>query len=213
MEVLKICPVDVAKLKNALTAGLDRLISVEPEVTRYDTIVGDGDCGVGMKRGAEALLNLVQSDEMTEDAMLSFGRIVQVVEKTMDGTSGALYAIFLNSLAHNLRLQDTASPKGLTPDIWSRALRASLKALGQYTPAKVGDRTLMDALIPFVDALEKTGDTRIAAEAAQKGAETTKGMKASLGRTVYVGGKGWQDVPDPGAYGLAQFLLGLAHGL
>ena len=204
---------DPGKLKKSLTSGLRRLISVEPDVTKFDTIVGDGDCGTGMKRGAEALLKLLDSKDLTDDVLLSFTGIVQVVETTMDGTSGALYAIFLNSLAHKLRLQDTSSAKPLTPELWSRALQASLKALGQYTPAKVGDRTLMDALIPFVDTLEETGDTRKAAEAAQKGAETTMGMRASLGRTVYVGGHGWKDVPDPGAYGLAQFLLGLADGL
>ena len=41
----------------------------------------------------------------------------------------------------------------------------------------------------------------------------TKGMKASLGRTVYVGGSGFEEVPDPGAHGLATFLTGLAEGL
>ena len=51
------------------------------------------------------------------------------------------------------------------------------------------------------------------AAAAQKGAQGTKGMKASLGRTVYVGGQGFQEVPDPGAHGLAELLLGLSEGL
>ena len=49
-----------------------------------------------------------------------------------------------------------------------------------------------------------------AAEASRKGAEGTKGMEASLGRAVYVGGSGFKDVPDPGAYGLSEFFLGLA---
>jgi dihydroxyacetone kinase len=39
--------------KSTMTVALNRLISVEPDVTRYDTIVGDGDCGIGLKRGAE----------------------------------------------------------------------------------------------------------------------------------------------------------------
>ena len=71
----------------------------------------------------------------------------------------------------------------------------------------------MDALHPFVETLAKTGNVKEAAEAARKGAEGTKGMKASLGRTVYVGGSGWQDVPDPGAHGLSEFLTGLAEAL
>lgn len=69
---------------------------------------------------------------------------------------------------------------------------------------------MVDALYPFVETLGKTGDIKQAAEAARKGAEGTKGMKASLGRTVYIGGSGFEDVPDPGAHGLAEFLLGLA---
>ena len=63
---------------------------------------------------------------------------------------------------------------------------------------------------PFVVTLGETGDLVKAAEAAKKGAEGTRGMEASLGRTVYVGGEGFKDVPDPGAYGLSEFFLGFA---
>lgn len=125
----------------------------------------------------------------------------------MDGTSGALYAIFLNSLVHSLRI---LAPGEATPKIWAAALQQSLDALSKYTPARPGDRTLVDALQPFVQNLGKTGDLKQAAEAAKAGAESTKGMKASLGRTVYVGGSGFEQVPDPGAWGLAAFFLGLA---
>ena len=44
---------NVGKVKEALVAGLESVIAAEPEVTRYDTVVGDGDCGIGLKRGAE----------------------------------------------------------------------------------------------------------------------------------------------------------------
>lgn len=44
---------DAAKANDALTAGLEAVVAAEPEVTKYDTIVGDGDCGIGLKRGAE----------------------------------------------------------------------------------------------------------------------------------------------------------------
>lgn len=71
----------------------------------------------------------------------------------------------------------------------------------------------MDALYPFVKTLSKTGSIDQAAQAADEGAKGTRGMKASLGRTVYVGGEGWQGVPDPGAHGLAELLLGLSEGL
>lgn len=133
----------------------------------------------------------------------------------MDGTSGAIYAIFLNALAHGLLAQNTSSPSTITTETWAKALKSSFVALGKYTPAKPGDRTLIDALAPFVDTLLETGDVRVAAAAAQQGTESTKAMKASLGRSVYVGGEEeWiGKIPDPGAFGLSEFLTGLAEGI
>lgn len=126
----------------------------------------------------------------------------------MDGTSGALYAIFLNALTNALRQQSAA--KDATVSTWATALGAACEALGKYTPARPGDRTLMDALHPFVETLSKTGDLKEAAVAARKGAEGTKGMIPRLGRTVYIGGSGFEQVPDPGAWGLSELLLGIA---
>ena len=182
-------------------------------MTRYDSLVGDGDCGTGLKRGAEALLRLLSDKPPGPDLLSNFQSLVHVVENTMDGTSGALYAIFLNALLHELRAQDSSSTQDVTPQIWAKALKSSVEGLGRYTPAKEGDRTLMDALIPFVETLGKTDDVKAAAEAASKGSARTKGMKASLGRSVYVGGETWQDTPDPGAHGLSEFLQGLAEGM
>ncbi|CAG8103941.1 unnamed protein product [Penicillium olsonii] len=208
---------DPQTIQKVLGAGLERVIRAEPEVTRYDTIVGDGDCGIGLKRGAEAILALLNntSTPLTSDLLVTLTRIVTVVENVMDGTSGAIYAIFLNALAHGLRAQDPSSPTPVTTEIWAQALRSSIDALGKYTPAKKGDRTLIDALVPFIETLSETGEVRVAAAAAQQGTESTKAMKASLGRSVYVGGEaGWVGkVPDPGAHGLSEFLTGLAEAL
>ena len=196
-----------------MTKGLDRVIKAEPQVTRYDSIVGDGDCGAGLKRGAEAILSLLEKSPPTQDFITNFVKLVQTAETNMDGTSGAIYAIFLNATAHNLRVQDKGTGEPISPKIWAFALDRSLENLEQYTPAKPGDRTLIDALTPFVKTLTQTGDVKKAAQAATKGTESTKGMKPGLGRSVYVGGTGWEDVPDPGAYGLSEFLEGLAEAL
>ncbi|KAL2889356.1 Dihydroxyacetone kinase 1 [Ceratocystis lukuohia] len=198
--------IDVATAKAALVGGLDKLVESEPEVTKYDTIVGDGDCGTGLKRGAEAVLEHINKVGLTGDAVVDLAGIVPVVEMSMDGTSGALFAIFLNSLTASLRNQP-AGPA--TPQVWGAALKQSLEALSKYTPARPGDRTLIDALQPFVETLG-SGSLKDAAEASRKGAESTKGMKPGLGRSVYVGGDGYQRVPDPGAWGLSWFFLGLA---
>lgn len=204
---------DPERANKALQHALQRVIKAEPEITRYDTVVGDGDCGTGLKRGAEAILAHLDKSAGQTDAALYLDDIISQVEETMDGTSGALYAIFLNALATGLRGHAGQGAKQADTAAWAQALGVAMESLGRYTPAKPGDRTLVDALAPFIDELRSSGDVQKAAEAAEQGAQQTKGMKASLGRTVYVGGSGFEEVPDPGAYGLAQFFMGLAEGL
>ncbi|KAI1375165.1 dihydroxyacetone kinase [Hypoxylon crocopeplum] len=198
---------DPSAFTDVLASGLQAVIAVEPEVTRYDTVVGDGDCGIGLKRGAEAVLKHLKEKPATGDVVVDVAHIVTIVEKEMDGTSGALFAIFLNALVHSLRV---LAPGDASPQVWAGALKQSCDALSKYTPARPGDRTLIDALYPFVEVLGKTGDLKKAAEASKKAADDTKGMAPSLGRAVYVGGSGFEQVPDPGAWGLASFFLGLA---
>lgn len=193
-----------------LKSGLNRLISAEPEITKFDTMVGDGDCGLCLKAGAEAILAHIEQQSISTDAVSTVSTIAQVVESNMDGTSGAIYAIFLNSLASSLSTQDTSTTRPVTSEIWAKALQGALESLGKYTPAKPGDRTLVDALQPFVLEMLETKDIAKAAEAAKKGCESTNGMEASLGRSVYVGGDAWKNCPDPGAFGLVEFLLGIS---
>ena len=69
--------------------------------------------------------------------VVDVANLVPVVETTMDGTSGALYAIFLNSLVHSLKAEGTGTA---TPQTWAAALKRSCDALGRYTPARPGDR-------------------------------------------------------------------------
>ena len=217
---------DPAAFRAALEAALRRVVAAEPEVMEYDTVVGDGDCGVGMKRGAEgtlipasvvkrdwgtnmpaAILKHLSRTQLSGDVVVDVAHIVPIIEQNMDGTSGALYAIFMNALVHSLRV---LSPGTATAQVWAGALKQACDALSKYTPARPGDRTLVDALYPFVDVLGKTADVGKAAAAAKMGAEGTRGIKASLGRSVYVGGTGFEKVPDPGAWALACFFLGLA---
>ncbi|KAH7908822.1 DAK2 domain-containing protein [Hygrophoropsis aurantiaca] len=118
---------------------------------------------------------------------------------------------------------------------WSRALRspspesasslsAALKALGAHTPARPGDRTVVDALAPLCAALDASSSTPLArleaaARAARAGAESTRGMGARLGRASYVAGESGDGVegdntglegvpPDPGAWGVAVMMEG-----
>ncbi|KAI8270161.1 Dihydroxyacetone kinase 1 [Colletotrichum sp. SAR11_239] len=204
--------VDVAVTKSVLTSALNHVIAAEPEVTKYDTLVGDGDCGLCLKTSAQAVLAYINRQQSLEtDAGKLVDNIARVVEANMDGTSGALYAIFLNALAHGLRTQSQQIQREqqATSEIWAKALQSALSALGKYTPAQPGDRTVVDALAPFVSTFAASSSLKDAVEAARKGCESTKGMEASLGRSVYVGGEEWKNCPDPGAYGLVKLLEGL----
>ncbi|KAI0390873.1 Dak1 domain-containing protein [Xylariaceae sp. FL0594] len=211
--------VDYTQVQGTLTKALTNMIQAEPEVTKYDTLVGDGDCGLCLKTGAEAVLSHIQSlpssssTTPSSDAVQLVTGIAHVIEKSMDGTSGALYSIFVNALAAGLREQDSPSSlpsesKGATATVWGTALTKALQTLCTYTPAKPGDRTVVDTLQPFSEVFAATGDLVQAVDAAQKGCDSTKGIEASLGRSVYVGGEEWKNCPDPGAYGLLAFLRG-----
>ncbi|KAL7817344.1 dihydroxyacetone kinase [Trichoderma gracile] len=196
-----------AKLQSALKS----LIAAEHEITKFDTIVGDGDCGLCLKTGAEAVLKHLEGVSTAGDLdIVHFVRtIAQVIESNMDGTSGALYAIFINALASGLQSQSTSQNKtAVTVKTWAAALQAAVQSLARYTPAQPGDRTVVDALVPFVDTLAETLDVDKAVEAARKGSESTRGMEASLGRSVYVNAEGWSECPDPGAHGLVKLLEG-----
>lgn len=128
----------------------------------------------------------------------------------MDGTSGALFSIYLHSLVSGL-LSAPSSTSVADAKTWSAAASHALTALQAVTPARPGDRTLMDALTPFVETLAETLDVKKSARAAQDGADRTKGMTASLGRSVYVDASNYGKVPDPGAVGLAEFFKGMAE--
>ncbi|RFU30628.1 hypothetical protein B7463_g5719, partial [Scytalidium lignicola] len=210
--------VDYETLSKCLSGGLRSIIAAEPSIIHFDTIVGDGDCGVGLKRGAEAVLELMQkhvSKDTHIDIVYILSNITGVVERTMDGTSGAVYAIFLNSLTNGVREQDTTFSSRITVKTWTDALDYALSTLLKYTPAKIGDRTLMDTLIPFCKTLVESENIHTAIHAARDGTEATKNMRPKLGRSVYVGSEErWLGkIPDPGAYGLFEFLNGLAGSL
>lgn len=84
----------------------------------------------------------------------------------MGGTSGALYSIYLSALAQGVAQTKESE---VTISVISKAAEFALTTLGKYTPARVGDRTLVDALDPFVKELNESQNLRKAVEAARKG--------------------------------------------
>ena len=132
----------------------------------------------------------------------TLAELVHDLEVNMGGTSGALYCIFLTALAAALASEDSVAG----------ALKAALEQLCKYTRARLGDRTMMDALIPFVETLSETGDVEMAVARAGEGVDGTKTMEAKLGRSTYLDESATNGVPDPGAYGLLVLLQGMASG-
>lgn len=139
--------------------------------------------------------------------------IADTIEHSVGGTSSAIYCIYFNALASGLL--KNAKPF-VDASVWVAAARHALATLMTYTKARVGDRTLMDTLCPFIDSLNTTGDNLLqAVDAACKGAEGTSELSAKLGRSSYLSNDQVLDagIPDAGAYGLAQLLTGMVQEL
>lgn len=186
------------------------MIDAEQRITEHDALVGDGDCGITIARGAKAVMEYIESSAASDDAVKEVMALTNVLENNMDGTSGAIYSIYFAALASELRKADAGL---LTQKAWILAAVGALDQLRDATPAREGDRTLMDALIPFVQALAADKSLSQAVTAARDGVKATKGMRASLGRSVYVEESAWSLVPDPGAEGVLSILEGLENAL
>ncbi|CAB16581.1 Dihydroxyacetone kinase Dak1 [Schizosaccharomyces pombe] len=197
--------VDKEKVRQAIVNSMENLIKAEPKITKFDTMAGDGDCGTTLKRGAEGVLKFVKSDKFSDDPIRIVRDIADVIEDNMDGTSGALYAIFFHGFAKGMK--DTLEKsKDISSKTWAAGLKVALDTLFKYTPARPGDSTMCDALVPFVETFVKTNDLNAAVEEARKGADATADMQAKLGRAVYVGDD--VKVPDAGALGVVAIVEG-----
>ncbi|KAJ7360832.1 dihydroxyacetone kinase [Mycena albidolilacea] len=189
------------------------VVAAEPEITRMDTIAGDGDCGLTLKAGAQGVEKAIKVGSITgTDLVADVVAIAKVAETEMGGTSGALYSIFFSALAQGI--QSAAAGAGAstaTPELWSTALSAALKKLYTYTRARPPSRTLVDPLAAFVDAFSDAAAFDGAVKAAGAAAEHTKDVDAKAGRSAYVdkGVLSREKVPDPGAWGVKTILEAL----
>lgn len=185
-------------VRSRIENGCDAVIKEEATITRYDEIVGDGDCGYTLRDGAKQVLKFIANRDLAELPQ-TLSELVHDLEVNMGGTSGALYCIFLTSLSSSLAATDSVAA----------ALAVALEQLLNYTRARLGDRTMLDCLIPFVEVLKSGGDVSKALEEAEKGVESTKDLEAKLGRSTYLDESATRGVPDPGAYGLLVLLKGM----
>jgi triose/dihydroxyacetone kinase / FAD-AMP lyase (cyclizing) len=174
----------------------------EELLTKYDTIVGDGDCGITMKRGATAVLEGLESGSLsTAHPVTLFASLADTISKSMGGTSGILLELMFRNMSSTLSRSSTP----IDALALARAFHSGVDAVQLYGGATVGSRTMLDALIPAVKHLiagsETSGaDIAIAAKFAKEGADGTALMTvASAGRSNYLSAATLEGTPDPGA--------------
>ncbi|KAI0399569.1 dihydroxyacetone kinase [Xylaria palmicola] len=213
---------DPARLERMLRTACRRLVEAEPDLTRWDTVMGDGDCGETLKSGALYFLEGLDAGVASGGSVGAVLRELEdVLEGKLGGTLGGILGIFFvalrAALADNVaRAREDGEGDSGVVKLWAAAVRTALDNLSRYTPAKVGDRTVMDTLIPFAEGLAANGSFDEGVAAAVAGAERTRTLKPRLGRATYVGAgeDGSDDMPpDPGAWGAMVVIKGLQEGL
>ena len=176
------------------------LIAAEADLNALDAKSGDGDTGSTLAGAARALIDEIDALPLADHTQL-FRAIGQELSQTMGGSSGVLLAIFFAAAA------DAAS-SGLP---MNDALRAGLARMSEIGGASVGDRTMIDALAPALDAL--ADGIAPAAAAARAGADRTAAMRrANAGRASYVGAAQLEGHVDPGAEAVARLFAEIAAG-
>lgn len=177
------------------------------ELNRLDREIGDGDHGENMSRGFGALVAALE-----RDAPDSPGGVLKLVATTLiskvGGAAGPLYGTAF------LRAATAVKDLGeLDADLVARALRAALDGVVARGKAERGDKTMVDALLPAVEAAEAAagqgedvaGVLSAAAEAAAEGADSTVLVLARKGRASYLGERSIGHL-DPGARSTALLL-------
>ncbi|EPS35317.1 hypothetical protein H072_11285 [Dactylellina haptotyla CBS 200.50] len=196
--------VDPTLLFAAIRRACERAIASEPDLTTWDMEMGDGDCGESVKAVCQSILQSLPS--APDSSLLSFLSLLGTSIDAMGGTLGAIFGIFLASLTASIRRQ----PEGIdTNQLLANSVFEALQGLKSHSGARVGDRTVMDTLIPFCETYKGTTSFEKAVKAGMDGAEGTRGMKARFGRATYVKGReGYVEPPDPGAWAVREMLIG-----
>jgi dihydroxyacetone kinase len=183
IEVANVAPSSDPVRRRILETLCATFIAKEAELNALDAKVGDGDTGSTFATAARSIqADLDRLPFADRDALCT--ALSDRLAKVMGGSSGILLAIFTAAAA--------------------RGLRAGLDAVQHYGGAARGDRTMLDAFIPALEAMEAGEPMKDVAAAARAGAEATKDMAAArAGRSSYVRSEALRGVPDPGAMAVA----------
>jgi dihydroxyacetone kinase len=180
----------------ALARVAQALIAAQAELDALDARTGDGDAGSTFAAGARALQQALHEDALAtgEAAALAHG-LAATIERSMGGSSGVLLSILFTTAATELD-----AGRG-----WVPALQAGVARMQHYGGAQAGDRTMLDALLPALEALARGDGHAGAARAARAGADATARLdQARAGRSAAVPADALRGVVDPGAEAVAR---------
>jgi dihydroxyacetone kinase-like protein len=195
-------PIDAAALERWVRAFAASIAEHADELTRLDSAIGDADHGANLARGTAAVL--AKLDASGGPAVL-LKQVGMTLVSTVGGASGPLYGTFF------LRMATAAGDAAeLDAAAFGAALRAGVEGVVARGKAERGDKTMLDALLPALDAYDAAlgqgdqrggdlaGILRAAADAAAQGRDATVPLQARKGRASYLGERsvGHQ---DPGA--------------
>ena len=191
----------------ALRTMAQALADAEQELGRIDAVAGDGDHGRGMVKGVtHALTAGTAAQQRGAGVATVLGAAGDAWGSKAGGTSGVLWGALLRTIGDRLG-DDCQDVSGATV---SAALRGAVERVQSLGKARAGDKTMLDAMLPFVDALDdglSAGDSLAeawagAAATAADAAQETAALRPRLGRARPLAEKS-VGTPDPGAVSLA----------
>jgi dihydroxyacetone kinase len=180
---------------------------------QIDAIAGDGDHGIGMSRGSKAAAEAVNEAQGGVETVLSAAG--RAFSDKAGGTSGILWGLLLEGVGTGLGNTEAVTSKRLADAVQSSAMH-----LQGFSKAQLGDKTMVDALFPFVDSLVGQVDAgasisdawRSAAEACRDAAEATASLVPKIGRARPLAERS-VGTPDPGAISLALIVTAIGEVL
>jgi dihydroxyacetone kinase-like protein len=193
-----------------IQAATQTLIDHVEELTALDQAIGDGDHGLNMRRGAQAIQAKMEalSTQTLNEALRTMGLTCM---STVGGSSGPVFGTLLVTLGKELPAQPNAAKV-------AQALDASIKALTRLGKAEVGQKTLLDVLDPVRQVLADAGDQKgpellaRVRKCADDSVQATAQMEASRGRSSFLGERALGHV-DPGSRSLALIIGSICDGL
>ena len=183
------------------------------QLTKLDSEIGDGDHGNNMNRGFQAALERLENADLATPADVLKAVSMALISK-VGGAAGPLYGTAFLRASSALGDKEEVSAEDA-----AEALVAALGGIKQRGKAEVGDKTIVDALQPAVEAAREAADgrsvagvLRAAAGAAEEGAEATVPIRARRGRASYLGARS-EGHQDPGATSTYMLLDAAARAL